>query len=129
MTDVKRTLSSTAIATSHLVLEGRVPNSRSIELNTYATNIQSILLSVLLTRELPGDRDLFSGTDSKDSKMANIDTDLETTPYFPEVDENVTADSAGLTQYYKDYMNELFHLALRILPISGSGCLFSRATF
>ena len=115
MTDVKRTLSSTAIATSHLVLEGRVPNSRSIELNTYATNIQSILLSVLLTRELPGDRDLFSGTDSKDSKMTNIDTDLETTPYFPEVDENVTADSAGLTQYYTDYMNELFHLALRIL--------------
>merc|ERR1712232_1029782 len=43
MTDLKRTLSSTAIATSHIVLHGRVPSSNSSSLNTNAKNIQSTL--------------------------------------------------------------------------------------
>jgi hypothetical protein len=59
MTDLKRTLSSTAIATSYIVLQGGVPNSRSSELNAHAQKIQSILLTVLLTRELRGDRAMF----------------------------------------------------------------------
>jgi len=115
MTDVKRTLSSTAIATSHIVLEGKVPSSRSSKLNTYAKQIQLILLNVLLTRELPGDRGIFSEAISKDSRNKSNRMDLETNPYFPETDEDVTSSSAGLSQHYTDYMGELFHLSLQIL--------------
>jgi hypothetical protein len=115
MTDLKRTLSSTAVATSHIVLHGRVPSSDSSSLNTNAKNIQSTLLSVLLTRELPEDRAIFSDTVSKDSRNKNIDMDLDMQPYFPEVDADMTAASVGLPQYYIEYMNELFNLALQIL--------------
>lgn len=115
MTDLKRTLSSTAIATSHIVLQGGVPSSRSPELNSYAKKIQSTLLSVLLTRELPGDRAMFSEAVPEDNKNKSDDMDLEVLPYFPEMDKDVTAASAGLPQHYTDYMNELFHLALQIL--------------
>merc|ERR1711935_58219 len=111
----KRTLSSTVIATSHIVLQGRDPNSGSSELNTHAQVIQEIILSVLLKRELPGDRAIFSETVSKDSGNKKIDMDLEMRPYFPEVDEDVTTASVGLPQHYTDYMNELFNLALQIL--------------
>jgi len=115
MTDLKRTLSSTAVATSHIVLHGRVPSSNSSSLNINAKNIQSTLLSVLLTRELPEDRAIFSDTAPKDSKNKNIDMDLDMKPYFPEVDANITAATAGLPQHYIEYMNELFNLALQIL--------------
>jgi len=115
MTDLKRTLSSTAIATSYIVLQGGVPNSRSSELNARAQNIQSILLTVLLTREIPGDRAMFSEAVSKESRNINIDMDIEMRPYFPEVDKEVTVASVGFPQHYTDYMNELFHLALQIL--------------
>jgi len=115
VTDLKRTLSSTVIATSHIVLQGRVPSSGSSELNTHAQVIQEILLSVLLKREVPGDRAIFSETLSKDSGNKNTDMDLEMRPYFPEVDEDVTTASVGLPQHYTDYMNELFNLALQIL--------------
>jgi len=112
MTDLKRTLSSTAIATANIVLQGGVPGSTSTELNTHAQKIQSVLLSVLLTRELPGDRAMFEETGSDKSRSGD---DMEMSPYFPEMDKNVTAACAGLPQHYTDYMNELFHLALRIL--------------
>ena len=115
MTDLKRTLSSTAVATSHIVLHGRVPSSDSSSLNNNAKTIQSTLLSVLLTRELPEDRAIFTDTISKDNSNKNIDMDLDMEPYFPEVDANITAASVGLPQYYIDYMNELFNLALQIL--------------
>jgi len=111
MTDLKRTLSATAIATANIVLQGGVPGSTSSELNTHAEKIQSILLSVLITRELPGDRSMFAETRSNDGRR---DDDIEMRPYFPETDKDVTAASAGLPQHYTDYMNELFHLALRI---------------
>lgn len=114
MTDLKRTLSSTAIATAHIVLQGGVPNAKSSELNSHAHRIQSILLNVLLTRELPGDRDRFSEAASKESRN-NDYMDLDIGPYFPEADKDVTAASVGLPQHYTDYMNELFHLALKIL--------------
>jgi len=115
MTDLKRTLSSTAVATSHIVLHGRVPSSDSSSLNTNAKNIQSTLLSVLLTRELPEDRAIFSDTVLKDSKNKNIDMDLDMQPYFPEMDTNVTSATVGLPPHYIDYMNDLFNLALQIL--------------
>lgn len=115
MTDLKRTLSSTAVATSHIVLHGRVPSSESSSLNTNARNIQATLLNVLLTRELPEDRAIFSDAFSKDSRNRNIEMDLDMQPYFPEVDVDITAASVGLPQYYIDYMNELFNLALQIL--------------
>jgi len=115
MTDLKRTLSSTAVATSHIVLHGIVPSSNSSTLNKDAKYIQSTLLNVLLTREVPEDRASFSDTMSKDSRKTNIDMDLDLQPYFPEVDEDITAASAGLPQHYIEYMNELFNLALQIL--------------
>lgn len=111
ITDLKRTMSSTAIATATIVLQGGVPGSTSTELNTHAKKIRSVLLSVLLIRELPGDRAVFAETGSNESRS---DDDIEMSPYFPEMDENVTAASTGLPQHYTDYMNELFHLALRI---------------
>lgn len=118
MTDLKRTLSSTAIATSLIVLQGKLPGSLSSELDTQARSIQSTLLSVLIMRELPGDRTMLSEgatNDSSNSGSTNNDTDLEMGPYFPEVDKDIAASSAGLPQYYTDYMNELFYLALQIL--------------
>jgi len=114
MTDLKRTLSSTAIATSQIVLQGKVPSSESSELNSHAQRIQSILLSVLLTRELPGDSAMFSEAMSKDSSNNNVDMDLEMRPYFPDADKDVTTASIGLPQYYTDYMNGLFNLALQV---------------
>jgi hypothetical protein len=111
MTDLKRTLSATAIATANIVLQGGVPSSTSPELNTHAQGIQSILLSVLLTRELPGDRAMFGEAGSNDNRDND---DIEMRPYFPEMDKDVTSSSTGLPQHYNDYMNELFHLALRI---------------
>lgn len=115
MTDLKRTLSSTAIATAHIVLQGGVPSSRSPELNDQAQKIQSILLSVMLTRELPGDRAMFGESVSKDSRSNNDNMDLEMHPYFPEMDNDVTAASVGLPQHYNTFMNEIFHLTLQIL--------------
>ncbi len=112
MTDLKRTLSSTAIATANIVLQGKVPSSASSELHTHAQKIQSVLLSVLLTRELPGDRAMFAEAGSSDNGK---NSDIEMRPYFPEMDKNVTTASAGLPQHYTEYMNELFHLALQIL--------------
>ena len=128
MTDLKRTLSSQAIAGSLIVLQGKVSPSTttaaaaaaattSSELNTQAQAIQSILLSVLLTRELPGDRAMFmEGNNNTGSSSNNNGTDdLEMHPYFPEVDDEINANSVGLPDYYTEYMNELFHLALQIL--------------
>merc|ERR1712151_250446 len=66
-------------------------------------------------RELPGDRAMFSEPAPKDDLNENNDMDLELRPYFPEVDEDVTTASAGLSQHYIEYMNELFNLALQIL--------------
>lgn len=122
MTDLKRTLSSTSIATANIVLQGGVPGSTSPELNTHAQRIQSILLSVLITRELPGDRALFAESGSNDIRRND---DIEMQPYFPETDKDVTDASFGLPQHYTDYMNELFHLALRILVQSLEGCAVS----
>jgi hypothetical protein len=128
MTDLKRTLSSQAIAGSLIVLQGKVSPSTttaaaaaaatiSSELNTQAQAIQSILLSVLLTRELPGDRAIFMEVNiNRGSSSNNNGTDdLEMRPYFPEVDDEINANSVGLPDYYTEYMNELFHLALQIL--------------
>jgi hypothetical protein len=36
-------------------------------------------------------------------------------PYFPEVVDEINANSAGLPEFYTEYMNELFHMALQIL--------------
>jgi len=115
MTDLKRTLSSTAIATSHIILHGRIQNSGPSELNSYAHTIQSTLMKILLIRELPGDRAMFSVPVPKDNSNNDNDMDLELRPYFPEVDKDVTTASVGLSQHYIEYMNELFNLALQIL--------------
>merc|ERR1719162_660395 len=40
--------------------------------------------------------------------------DLEMRPYFPDADKDVTTASIGLPQYYTDYMNGLFNLALQV---------------
>lgn len=117
MTDLKRTLRTTAIATSLIVLQGKLPSSSS-EMNSQARTIQSILLNVLLTRELPGDRAMLAEAarvDKKNISSTSDDMDLEMRPYFPEVDEDVTAAAVDLPQYYSEFMNELFNLALRIL--------------
>jgi len=124
MTDLKRTLSSQAIAGSIIVLRGKVSwtevaASTSTELDIQARTIQSVLLSVLLNRELPCDRAmLLEGATSKTSSnnsSSNYSTNLEMRPYFPEVDDDIAANSAELPEYYTEYMNELFHLALKIL--------------
>jgi hypothetical protein len=126
MTDLKRTLSSQAIAGSLIVLQGKVSSTvtASSELNTQVRTIQSILLSVLLTRELPGDRAMFmegnnnkgsSSSSSSSSNSNNGTDDLEMRPYFPEVVDEINANSAGLPEFYTEYMNELFHMALQIL--------------
>lgn len=111
MTDLKRTLSSTAIATANIVLQGKVPNSTSSEFHAHAQKIHSTLLTILLTRELPGDRAIFAEAGSNDSRN---NSDMEMRPYFPEMDKDVTAASAGFPQHYTDFMNDLFQLALRI---------------
>lgn len=107
MTDLKRTLSCTAIATSLVVLQGKLPSNVSSDLDVEAQTIQSVILNILLTRELPGDRAMFA--------EAVNDTDQEMSPYFPEVDKDITTASTGLPSYYTDYMNELFNVALQIL--------------
>jgi len=124
MTNLKQTISSQAIAGSIIVLQGKVSSieataSTSTELDIQARTIQSILLSVLLNRELPCDRVMFledaTSNTSSNKCSSNYDTDLEIRPYFPEVDDNIAANSANLPEYYTEYMNELFHLALKIL--------------
>lgn len=117
MTDLKRTLKSTAISTALVVLEGKIPDPVSSELNSQAKTIQSTLLTVLLTRELPGDRAALAEgatNDERDSSTID-DMDLDIHPYFPEADKDVTAAASDLPQYYVEFMNELFNLTLRIL--------------
>eukprot|EP00534_Pseudo-nitzschia_fraudulenta_P011925 CAMPEP_0201207720 /NCGR_PEP_ID=MMETSP0851-20130426/174992_1 /ASSEMBLY_ACC=CAM_ASM_000631 /TAXON_ID=183588 /ORGANISM="Pseudo-nitzschia fraudulenta, Strain WWA7" /LENGTH=545 /DNA_ID=CAMNT_0047496191 /DNA_START=59 /DNA_END=1693 /DNA_ORIENTATION=- len=117
MTDLNRTLKSTAVATSRIVLQGSERKFSSnicakVGIYAVADTIQSILLSILMTRELPGDRLLLPMTVTEDSEK---DMDLELRPYFPEVDKDVAAAAAGLPRYYTEYMNELFNLVLQIL--------------
>jgi len=126
MTNLKRTLSSQAIAGSLVVLQGKVVSneisaaaeSTSVKLDFQARTIQSILLSVLLNKELPGDRSMLlegatSNSKSNDSGNRNNGTNLDLRPYFP--DDEIATNSADLPEYYTEYMNDLFHLALRIL--------------
>lgn len=118
MTDLKRTLSSTAIATSLMILRGDLPCYVTSDLSSQAQTIQSVILNVLLTRELPGDRAVFwEGTTkkSRSKRNAQVDMDVEMSAYFPEADKDVTAASAGYPPFYTDFMNELFNLALQIL--------------
>mmetsp|Transcript_15831 Transcript_15831/g.36490 ORF Transcript_15831/g.36490 Transcript_15831/m.36490 type:complete len:557 (-) Transcript_15831:102-1772(-) len=143
MTDLKRTLRTTAISTSLIVLQGRIPDLVSSELNSEVKMIQSTLLKILLTRELPGDRDALVEDCTKDKRNRGAidDMDLEIHPYFPEVDEDVTSAATDLPQYYSEFMNELFNLTLRILvqslevvacfpqSLSGTGNNFSKELF
>lgn len=103
MTNVNRTMSSSAIAGALLVLQGSAP-----DMNNEAKEIQRFFLTILQHRALPGDRSMFDGmsTTTRDS-----DDDVEMRPYFPE--ESETAQ--GFPSFFVESMNKLFHLALQVL--------------
>ena len=121
MTDLKRTISSQAIAGSLMVLRGKVPlkdastiESSPEEVDSQARAIQSMLLNVILNRELPGDRATLLEDTARNNRNDRT-TDLDLRPYFPDVDNENAKKSTDLPEYYIQYMSELFHLALRIL--------------
>jgi hypothetical protein len=99
-TNVNRTLSSTAIPSALVVLQGTPPLPKYAE---ECKTIQRILLRVIQNREFEGDEDYLQDMD--------VDSDLEV--FFPSGDEGET--KRGRAPYYVDYMSELFHLALTIL--------------
>mmetsp|Transcript_27907 Transcript_27907/g.52311 ORF Transcript_27907/g.52311 Transcript_27907/m.52311 type:complete len:566 (+) Transcript_27907:322-2019(+) len=108
MTDLTRTLKSTAIAGSLVVLQGKAPAGSGMD--DEAKVIQSFVLTVLQNRELPGDRDMFEGFSPSTKDQ---DNDIEMRPYFPEEIDSSSRD--GLPHFYVEYMNELFHMALQVL--------------
>jgi hypothetical protein len=99
-TNVNRTLSSTAIPSALVVLQGTPPLPKYAE---ECKTIQRILLRVIQNREFEGDEDYLQDMD--------VDSDLEV--FFPSEDEGET--KRGRAPYYVEYMSELFHLALTIL--------------
>ncbi|KAG7343311.1 hypothetical protein IV203_021256 [Nitzschia inconspicua] len=103
MTDVKRTMSSSAIAGALLVLQGCAP-----DMNDEAKEIQRFFLTILQYRALPGDRAMFEGMSTT---LSNTDEDIEMRPYFPEEADEVQ----GFPSFFVEYMNKLFHLALQVL--------------
>lgn len=120
LTDLKQTMRTTAIAISLIVLKGKVLTPVTSELKSHPEMIQSILLEVLLTRELSGDRamlaeDATNNHDREKTSNTSNDVNLEIHPYFPEVDEDVIKAAADLPQHYTEFMNGLFNLALQIL--------------
>lgn len=110
-TDLKQTMASTAVAGALAVLQG---TASVAELSEEAQSIQTAVLTILLARELPGDRDLLVSQPNQEQGTTNVnaDGDAEMQPYF--ADDSFVA-SPGLPQYYVDYMNELFHMALQVL--------------
>jgi hypothetical protein len=108
MTDLNRTLKSTAIAGSLLVLQGTAPSRSGMEMQ--AREIQTFFLTILQNRELPGDRAMFEGYAAAEKH----DDDIEMCPYFPE-EGGSSSNQDELPQYFVEYMNELFHLALQVL--------------
>jgi hypothetical protein len=103
MTDVKRTLSSSAIAGALLVLQGSAPG-----MNLQAKEIQHFFLTILQHRSLPGDRSMFEGMNLPPN---DPDKDIVMRPYFPEESE----ETKGYHSFIIEYLNKLFHLALQIL--------------
>ena len=102
MTDVRRTLSSSAISAAFMVLRGTVPG-----MEREASEIQAFLLTMLQNRALPGDEDMFEGF----PVAPESDNDMEIKPYFPEETELPHA----YPPFFVEYLNELFHLALQVL--------------
>jgi hypothetical protein len=99
-TNVKRTLSSTAIPSALVVLQGTPPLPKYAE---ECKAIQRILLRVIQKRDFEGDEDYLQDMD--------VDSDLEV--FFPSGDEGET--KRGRPPQYVEFMSELFHLALTIL--------------
>jgi hypothetical protein len=103
MTDLKRTMSSSAIAGALLVLQGSAPGM-SLE----AEEIQRFFLSILQRRALPGDRQMF---EEMNLPSTDPDKDIVMRPYFPEESE----ETQGYHSFIIEYLNKLFHLALQVL--------------
>jgi hypothetical protein len=108
MTDLNRTLKSTAVAGSLLVLQGKAPAGTGME--NEAKEIQLFVLRILQNRQLPSDRAMFEGFIAAEKQ----DNDIEMRPYFPEESDS-PSDLEGLPHYFIEYANELFHLALQVL--------------
>jgi hypothetical protein len=103
MTDVKRTMSSSAIAGALLILQGSAPG-----MNSQAKEIQHFVLTILQHRALPGDRSMFG---EMNLPHTDPDKDVVMQPYFPEESE----ETKGYPYFIVEYLNKLFHLALQVL--------------
>lgn len=104
MTDMKRTVSASAVAGALVVLTGKGPTPAVDEA---AEQIQEYLLRILMNREILDDRDLINDVEVSWDR----DGDDEFGPYFPDRADN----DPNLPTYYCDYMNDLFHMALQIV--------------
>jgi hypothetical protein len=102
MTDVRRTLSSSAIPSALVVVCGSAP-----DMMKEAGEIQGFLLRILQNDGFPGDEEMFEGI----PVTPDLDNDMEIKPYFPEETELPNK----YPPFFVEYLSELKHLALQVL--------------
>jgi hypothetical protein len=122
MTNMKRTVSTSAVAGALVVLNGKGPTEA---LDGDALEIQKYLLLILMKREIPEDRVLLGILKREENReipedrvaldilkrKENRDVDDEMSPYFPDR----SANAPDLSDEYCDHMNDLFHVVLQIV--------------